>query len=57
MSGQRVAYTRVSSLDQNTARQLDGVEVDRTFTEHASGKDTPGPSWRQCCASCARATP
>lgn len=43
MSGQRVAYTRVSSLDQNTGRQLDRVEVDRTFTEHASGKDVARP--------------
>jgi hypothetical protein len=24
--------------DQNTARQLDGVAVDRTFTDSASGK-------------------
>ena len=36
MSGQRVGYTRVSSLDQNPGRQLDGVAVDRTFT----GEDT-----------------
>ncbi len=43
MSGQRVAYTRVSSLDQNVGRQLDGVEVDRAFTEHASGKDADRP--------------
>ena len=28
MSGQRVAYIRVSSLDQNVGRQLDGVAVE-----------------------------
>ena len=38
--GQRVGYTRVSTADQNTARQLDGVDVDKTFTDKASGKDT-----------------
>ncbi len=43
MSGQRVGYIRVSSLDQNTDRQLDGVELDRVFTERASGKDPHRP--------------
>ncbi len=35
--GQRVGYQRVSTYDQNTARQLDGVELDKVFTDHASG--------------------
>ena len=35
----RVGYIRVSTVDQNTVRQLDGVEVERTFTDKASGKD------------------
>jgi DNA invertase Pin-like site-specific DNA recombinase len=39
----RVGYVRVSSVDQNTARQLDGVEVERTYTDAASGKDTARP--------------
>jgi DNA invertase Pin-like site-specific DNA recombinase len=43
MKGQRVAYIRVSSLDQNTARQLEGVEVDRSFEDKCSGKDTKRP--------------
>ena len=43
MSGQRVAYIRVSSLDKNVGRQLDGVAVDRTFTDTASGKDPTRP--------------
>jgi len=43
-TGQRVGYIRVSSLDQNTARQLDGVQLDQVFTEHASGKDTNRPA-------------
>ena len=43
MKGQTVGYIRVSTLDQNTDRQLDGQELDRTFTDHASGKDTARP--------------
>lgn len=43
MNGQRVGYVRVSSVDQNTERQLDGVAVDRVFTDHISGKDTLRP--------------
>ena len=35
----RVGYVRVSTVDQNTVRQLDGVEVERIFTD----KDTTRP--------------
>lgn len=41
--GKRVGYVRVSTLDQNTERQLDGVNVDKVFTDKASGKDTNRP--------------
>jgi DNA invertase Pin-like site-specific DNA recombinase len=37
MAGQRVGYVRVSTADQNTDRQLDGIELDRVFTDHISG--------------------
>ncbi len=43
MNGQRIGYTRVSSLDQNPQRQLDGERLDRLFTDHASGKDAERP--------------
>lgn len=43
MNGQRVGYVRVSTFEQNAERQLDGVELDRTFTDKASGKDTKRP--------------
>ena len=43
MSGQRIGYIRVSTVDQNTERQLDGIELDKTFTDKASGKDTKRP--------------
>jgi DNA invertase Pin-like site-specific DNA recombinase len=39
----RVGYIRVSSLDQNTERQLEGIELDKVFTDKASGKDTARP--------------
>jgi DNA invertase Pin-like site-specific DNA recombinase len=41
--GQRIGYVRVSTLDQNTQRQLEGIELDRTFSDKASGKDVDRP--------------
>ena len=43
MRGQRIGYVRVSSFDQNPERQLDQVQVDKLFTDKASGKDTQRP--------------
>lgn len=43
MQGQRIGYIRVSSFDQNPERQLDQVQVDRVFTDKASGKDIHRP--------------
>jgi DNA invertase Pin-like site-specific DNA recombinase len=37
--GKRVGYIRVSSVDQNELRQLEGVELDKQFVDKASGKD------------------
>ncbi|MCF3937180.1 recombinase family protein [Gordonia tangerina] len=34
----RIGYIRVSTVEQNTARQLDGVELDKAFTDKASGR-------------------
>jgi DNA invertase Pin-like site-specific DNA recombinase len=39
----RVGYIRVSTVDQNAVRQLDGIDIERTFTDTASGKDTTRP--------------
>ncbi|NYG16017.1 hypothetical protein BJ956_000536 [Arthrobacter psychrochitiniphilus] len=41
--GQRVGYLRVPSLDQSTARQLDGELHERRFEDKASGKDAARP--------------
>ena len=43
MHGQRIGYIRVSTLDQHTERQLEGIQVDKTFLDKASGKDTKRP--------------
>ena len=43
MDGQRIGYIRVSTIDQNTERQLDGITLDKTFIDKASGKDTKRP--------------
>lgn len=43
MTGQRIGYIRVSSQDQNPERQLEGVQVHRTFIDKASAKDTNRP--------------
>ena len=43
LHGQRIGYVRVSSFDQNPERQLEHVQVDRLFTDKASGKDTQRP--------------
>ena len=49
-TGQQVGYVRVSSIDQNTIRQLDGISLDKTFTEKMSGKDTQRPVLQECLA-------
>jgi len=43
MSGKAIGYKRVSTLLQNTERQLDGVQVDKVFEDKLSGKDTNRP--------------
>jgi DNA invertase Pin-like site-specific DNA recombinase len=48
MSGQNVGYVRVSSLLQNTARQLDGVPLDKVFEDKASAKNTDRPELNAC---------
>lgn len=48
MTGQHVGYIRVSSIDQNTVRQLDGISLNKTFTEKMSGKDTQRPILQEC---------
>lgn len=55
MAGKMYGYARVSSRDQNLARQLDalqefGVRRRMVFTDKASGKDFERPQWRRLVA-------
>ena len=43
MAGQRVGYIRVSSADQNTARQLESLELDQVFIDKVSGATRDRP--------------
>lgn len=43
-----IGYIRVSSLDQNTHRQLEGIALGKTFTDTQSGKDTHRPALLAC---------
>ncbi len=47
MSGQKIGYIRVSSAEQNTERQLDGLAMDRVFTDKISGKSTDRPQLQE----------
>lgn len=46
--GQRVGYIRVSTIDQYAGRQLAGIDLDKSFTDHASGKHTERPQLARC---------
>jgi DNA invertase Pin-like site-specific DNA recombinase len=48
MTGQNVGYVRVSTNSQNTDRQLEGIKLDRTFEDKASGKNTDRPQLAAC---------
>ena len=43
MAGKTVGYIRVSTVEQNDARQLDGIETDKTFIDKASGRTKDRP--------------
>ena len=50
MVGQNVGYIRVSTLLQNTSRQLDGVLLDKVFEDKLSGKNVDRPQLTACLA-------
>jgi DNA invertase Pin-like site-specific DNA recombinase len=52
MTGQRIGYKRVSTVDQRTARQLDGIAIDKCFEDKASGKGTQRPQLQAALAYC-----
>ena len=48
MTGKRIGYRRTSTIDQNTARQLDDVPLDKVFEDKLSGKDRNRPQLKLC---------
>ncbi|WP_443678318.1 recombinase family protein [Nitratidesulfovibrio vulgaris] len=50
ITGKNIGYIRVSTADQNTVRQLEGVALDRVFEDKASGGTTNRPAWKECLA-------
>lgn len=47
MSGKLIGYIRVSSELQNTDRQLDGIKLDKIYTDKLSGKTIQRPALGQ----------
>lgn len=48
MKGQSIGYIRVSSEGQNTARQLDGVKLDKEFVDTITGSIRNRPQLEEC---------
>lgn len=46
--GKRVGYKRVSTTDQNTDRQLEGVKIDKLFEDKISGCTMNRPGLEAC---------
>lgn len=45
--GKKVGYVRVSAFDQNPERQLENLELDKIYTDKASGKDIHRPALKE----------
>ena len=48
MSGKKIGYVRVSTVEQHTDRQLAGITLDKVFEDKCSGKDTNRPQLTAC---------
>lgn len=48
MTGQNIGYIRVSSEGQNTARQLEGIKLDKEFTDIMTGSVRSRPHLEEC---------
>lgn len=46
MTGKKVGYIRVSTLDQNPGRQLEGVALDKKFIDYASSRSLDRPEFK-----------
>src|ERR1700728_764280 len=54
MTGQRIAYKRVSTVTQSTDRQLDGLTFDEVFEDKVSGKSKERPALKAALQHCRR---
>jgi DNA invertase Pin-like site-specific DNA recombinase len=43
-----IGYKRVSTKEQSTARQLDGIQLDRVYEDHVSGATKDRPQLKVC---------
>lgn len=50
MTGKLIGYIRVSSLEQSTERQLEGIKLDKCFTDKVSGKSVNRPALQELLA-------
>jgi DNA invertase Pin-like site-specific DNA recombinase len=48
----QIGYKRVSTVEQNTARQLDGLALDKCFEDQLSGKDRERPQLKLALEFC-----
>lgn len=48
MTGQNIGYIRVSSDGQNTARQLEGIKLDKDFIDTMTGSTKNRPQLEEC---------
>ena len=48
MSGANVGYIRVSTVEQNSGRQLEDITLDKVFEDKVSGDGRERPGWNQC---------
>ena len=48
MPGKSIGYIRVSTVDQNTERQLTDVQLDRIFEDKVSGSTADRPQLKAC---------
>lgn len=45
---QQIGYIRVSTVDQNTDRQLSSIKLDKVFEEKVSASTINRPQWIEC---------
>ncbi len=50
MTGKNIGYIRVSTIEQNLERQLEGMKLDRSFIDKVSGKSIDRPALQEMLA-------